>query len=118
MGFDVGNLRASGVCDGPSVSFSQERNRFRGPGNFNTDFAIMKQTNIPRWENGTLCFGLEFFNFFNHPNFGFPVTGLGPPTGLITYLEQPPTSILGGGSGVPGADVAPRMIQLKFELRF
>lgn len=117
-GFDVGNLGASGVCDGPSVSFSQKRNRFRGPVYFNTDFAIIKQTNIPRWENGTLRFGLQFFNLFNHPNFGFPVTGLGPPTGLITYLEQPPTSILGGESGVPAVDVAPRMIQLKFELRF
>ena len=117
-GFDVGSLGASGVCDGPSVSFSQKRNRFRGPGYFNTDFAIIKQTNIPRWENGTLRFGLQFFNLFNHPNFGFPVTGLGPPTGLITYLEQPPTSILGGQSGVPGADVAPRMIQLKAEVKF
>jgi len=117
-GFNIGHLGASGVCDGPLVSFSQGRNRFRGPGYFNTDFAIVKQTKIPHWENATLGIGFQFFNAFNHPNFGFPITGVGPPTGLITYLEQPPTSILGGGSGVPGADVAPRMIQLKAELKF
>jgi len=117
-GFDAGKLGASGVCDGPAVSFSQGRNHFRGPGYFNTDFAITKSTKIPRWENGTLAIGFQFFNFFNHPNFGFPVTGLGPPTGFITYLEQPPTSILGNGNGSFGANVAPRMIQLKAELKF
>ena len=78
----------------------------------------MKNTKIPRWERATLAFGFQFFNFFNHPNFGFPVTGLGPPTGLIFYLEQPPTGILGNGNGGFGADMAPRMIQLKAELKF
>jgi len=117
-GFDSGRLGVSGVCEGAAVSFRQGRNRFRGPHYLNTDFAIMKQTKISRWENATLGIGFQFFNFFNHPNFGFPVTGLGYGMGLIGYLEQPPTSVLGGGSGVPGADVAPRMIQLKAELKF
>jgi hypothetical protein len=117
-GFDAGHLGASGVCDGPAVSFSQGRNRFRGPHYFNTDFTIMKNTKIPSWESATLAVGLQFFNFFNHPNFGFPVTALGPPTGLIFYLEQPPTGILGNGNGSFGADMAPRMIQLKAELKF
>ena len=117
-GFNTGKLGVSGICDGQPVSFSQGRNHFRGPGYFNTDFAIMKNTKFPRWENATLSIGFQFFNFFNHPNFGFPATWVGTQTGLITYLEQPPTSILGGGAGVPGVDVAPRMIQLKAELKF
>jgi hypothetical protein len=117
-GFDTGRLGAAGVCDGPTVSFSQGRNRFRGPHYFNTDFAIMKGTKIPGWEGATLGIGFQFFNVFNHPNFGFPVPGLGPPTGLIYYLEQPPTSILGDVNGFAVADVAPRMIQLKAELKF
>jgi hypothetical protein len=117
-GFDTGNLGISGICKGSPVSFSQGRNRFRGPGYFNTDFAIMKITRLARWENATFALGFQFFNFFNHPNFGFPVTGVGTPTGLITYLEQPPTSILGTGSGWAPIDVAPRMIQLKVELKF
>ena len=107
-----------GVCDGPTVSFSQGRNHFRGPHFFNTDFAIMKSTKIPGWETAAFAVSFQFFNFFNHPNFGFPVTGLGPPTGLITYLQQAPTSILGTGPPWAPIDVAPRMIQLKAELKF
>jgi Carboxypeptidase regulatory-like domain/TonB-dependent Receptor Plug Domain len=117
-GFDVGRLGAVGVCDGPTVSFRQGRNHFRGPHYFNTDFTIMKSTRISRWESATFRIGFQFFNFFNHPNFGFPVTGIGPPTGLIFYLQQPPTSILGTGPPWAPIDVAPRMIQLKAELKF
>ena len=32
----------------------------------------MKNTKIPRWENAVLGIGFQFFNFFNHPNFGSP----------------------------------------------
>jgi Carboxypeptidase regulatory-like domain len=118
-GFNSGNLPApTGPCDGPVVFFAQGRNRFRGPGYFNTDFTIMKHTKIPRWEKANLGIGFQFFNLFNHPNFGFPGTGLVQGLGLISNLEQPPTSILGTGNGGFGADVAPRMIQLKAQLLF
>jgi Carboxypeptidase regulatory-like domain len=113
-GFNAGRLGASGICDGAVVSFAQGRNRFREPGYFSTDFAIMKSTKI--WENATLGIGFQFFNLFNHPNFGFPDTGLpSPGLGMIGSLQQPPTSVLGSGLG---GDVAPRMIQLKAELKF
>jgi hypothetical protein len=100
-GFDHGNLpAATGPCDGPSVSFSQGRNQFRGPVYFNTDFTIMKSTKVPRWESATLAIGFQFFNLFNHPNFGFPDPGLSSPTfGQIGNLEGPPTGILGSGQG-------------------
>jgi Carboxypeptidase regulatory-like domain len=116
-GFNAGNLPGpSGPCAGPAVSFAQGRNRFRGPNYFNTDFAIMKNTKIPRWENAVLGIGFQFFNFFNHPNFSLPDNGISDQTfGQILGLDQPPTSILGSGLG---ADVAPRMIQLKVQLQF
>jgi hypothetical protein len=57
---------------------------------FQYDFTIMKSTKISRWEGATFRIGLQFFNFFNHPNFGFPITGLGPPMGLIAYLQRAP----------------------------
>jgi hypothetical protein len=115
-GFNAGHLGASGVCDGPAVSFSQGRNQFRGPGYFNTDLAIMKNTKIHGWENAMLGVGFQFFNLFNHPNFGFPDNfSSDPGFGQIFYLEQSPTSILGSGRG---GDVAPRMIQLKAQLQF
>ena len=72
-GFNTGNLPGpSGPCGGPAVSFAQGRNRFRGPSYFNTDFAIMKNTKIPGWEKAVLGIGFQFFNLFNHPNFGLP----------------------------------------------
>jgi Carboxypeptidase regulatory-like domain/TonB dependent receptor-like, beta-barrel len=116
-GFNAGHLGPSGSClDGPVVSFAQGRNRFRYPSYFNTDFSIMKSTKIPGRENAVLGIGFQFFNFFNHPNFSGPDNySSDPGFGQIQYLEQPPTSILGNGFG---GDVAPRMIQLKAQLRF
>ncbi len=116
-GFNVGRLGASGVCDGPLVNFAQGRNRYRGPSFVNTDFAIMKNTKVPGWENAKLGIGLQFFNFFNHANFGFPDSSSSDNGffGEIGYLEQSPTSILGSTTQ---ANVARRMIQLKTQLQF
>jgi Carboxypeptidase regulatory-like domain len=116
-GFDVGRLPSStDPCGGGMVALAQGRNRFRGPGYFSTDFTIMKNTKLPGWENAKLGFGLQFFNLFNHPNFGFPDADLSSPIfGQIAGLEQPPTGILGSGFG---GDAAPRMIQLKAVLQF
>src|SRR3984885_733646 len=115
-GFNAGNRSPSGVCDGPSAKFEQRTNRFRGPSYFNTDFAVMKNTKIHGWENAELGIGVQFFNLFNHPNFGFPDTASSDSTfGQIFNLEQAPTSIVGAGIG---GDAAPRMIQLKAQLQF
>jgi hypothetical protein len=115
--FNRGNLPGpSGACSGPTVIFAQGRNRFRGPAYFNTDFTVMKNMKVPGWEKGLLALGLQFFNFLNHPNFGFPDPGVSDATfGQIFNLEQPPTSVLGSGFG---GDAAPRMIQLKIQLQF
>jgi len=115
-GFNAGHLGPTGVCNGPLVAFAQGRNRFRGPGYFNTDFAVMKNTKIPRWESAELGIGFQFFNFFNHPNFGFPDNASSNSTfGQIFGLQQPPTGIVGSGVG---GDASPRMIQLKIQLQF
>jgi len=117
IGFNSGHLGPSGSCmNGPIVSFVQGRNHFRYPSYFNTDFSIIKNSKIPGWENAQFGIGFQFFNFFNHPNFGAPDNySSDPGFAQISYLEQPPTSILGNGFG---GDVAPRMIQLKAQLRF
>jgi Carboxypeptidase regulatory-like domain len=119
-GFNSGNLPGpSGPCSGPAVSFAQGRNRFRGPGYFNTDLALLKNTKIPRWENAVFGIGFNFFNLFNHPNFGLPYSDISDPAyfGRVYYLAQPPTSILGSGLA-PNGDVSPRMIQVRAQLQF
>jgi len=117
-GFNTGNLPGpSGPCKGPVVTFAQGRNHFRGPNYFDTDFTIMKKTKIPGWEKARLGIGLQFFNFFNHPNFGFPDNGVSDSVfGQIFGLEQPPTSIL--GTAFSGGNASARMIQLKAQLQF
>jgi hypothetical protein len=116
-GFNTGNLPGPlGPCSGPSVTFAQGRNRFRSDKYINTDFSLVKNSKIPRWENGVLTIGLQVFNLFNHANFGFPdpqITDAG--FGQIFYLEQPPTSILGSGLN---ANVSQRMIQVRAQLKF
>jgi hypothetical protein len=58
----------------------------------------------------------DFFNLFNHANFGFPDNWSSDAGfGQIFYQEQAPTSILGSGLS---ANVSPRMIQLRVQLQF
>ncbi|HXX13386.1 MAG TPA: carboxypeptidase regulatory-like domain-containing protein, partial [Candidatus Eremiobacteraceae bacterium] len=57
-GFNTGNVPGpSGPCGGTAVSFAQGRNRFRAPGYFDTDLAIMKNTKFPHWESAMLGLG-------------------------------------------------------------
>jgi hypothetical protein len=117
-GFNTGTLPGkNGPCSGMSVNFAQGRNRFRGPSYVNVDFAVMKNTKIPRWENAKLGIGLQFFNFFNHANFAFPdpLSSDGTSFGQIFYLEQPATTLLGSTNQT---NAARRMIQLKAQLQF
>jgi Carboxypeptidase regulatory-like domain len=49
-----------------------------GPGFVNTDFSVIKQFALPR-EGMGLNFRAEFFNLFNHPQFGSPVNDIAAP---------------------------------------
>lgn len=55
---------------GPGELGNTGRNYFTGPGAWNVDMTLLKRTNITETANFELRF--EFFNLFNHPNFGFP----------------------------------------------
>lgn len=55
------------------------RNTLEGPGYANFDFSMVKSIPIrkdPLGESQHLDFRAEFFNLFNHPNFGGPVSSL------------------------------------------
>ena len=72
-----------------------------GPGFVNTDFSLIKQFKLP-WENMGLNFRTEFFNLFNHPQFGLPNNDLNV-----------------GGFGATSSTVNnPRLLQFALKLTF
>jgi Carboxypeptidase regulatory-like domain/TonB-dependent Receptor Plug Domain len=62
-----------------------------GPGQFNWDIAIIKETHIT--ENQTIVFRSEFYNAFNHSQFNNPATAVGPTLGQITSTSVNPRLI-------------------------
>ena len=116
-GSNTGNVPGpQGPCSGTAVSFAQGRNRFRYPNYFNTDFTVMKKTSLVGRDRVVLGIGVQFFNCFNHPNFGPPDNDSSDSGfGEISTMEMPPTSILGSGLG---GDVSPRMFQLRAQIHF
>jgi hypothetical protein len=101
---------------------SSGRNAFRGPDFFWSDFYLTKS--FPLSERVKLRFEAQFFNVFNHPNFGLPslvFAGIpGKPAtqigfGALTYTTAPPTGLLGVGLG---GDSSPRMIAFHARLEF
>ncbi len=64
-----------------------------GPGQFNWDISIVKTTRIK--ERNTLIFRTEFYNTFNHPQFGNPATAISTPStfGQITTTTVNPRLI-------------------------
>jgi hypothetical protein len=98
------------------------RNALRGPNFTWSDFYLSKL--FPLTERLKLRFDVQFFNVFNHPNFGLPsmvLAGIpGKPTtqtgfGALTYTTSPPTGLLGVGLG---GDSTPRMIAFQMRLEF
>jgi hypothetical protein len=98
------------------------RNQFRGPGFVWSDMYLTKR--IPLGDKLTMRVEGQFFNIFNHPNFGLPSMVLagvpGKPStqtefGALTYTTSPPTGLLGVGLG---GDNSPRMIAFQARLEF
>jgi Carboxypeptidase regulatory-like domain len=90
------------------------RNSIRGPDYFNTDFSLMKHTQIT--ERLQFVLGAQFFNVLNHPNFDAPLLDVSSPRfGQILKTVSPPTTLFGSGLG---ADASPRLVQLKLQLVF
>jgi hypothetical protein len=88
-----------------------------GPNYTDTDFAVNKGFGVPGWEGAKLKVGAQFYNLFNHPNFGQPGANIASPgtLGLITSTVNTPTSILGS---FLGGDASPRLIQLTAKFDF
>ena len=91
------------------------RNRFRGPGYFNTDLSIKKSFRIT--ESGlTFLMGANAYNILNHPNFGNPDSSITSGTfGTIQNTVVPASSPYGN---FQGAAVSGRILQLELNLKF
>lgn len=72
-----------------------------GPDFVNSDFSLIKDFALPRKEMG-LNFRAEFFNLFNHPQFGSPIADINTP----------------GFGSVNSTVNNPRLIQLALKLSF
>ena len=84
---------------GPGTS---GRNTLFGPHYTNTDFSVFKT--FPLSETFRLQYRTEFFNLFNHPNFGNPNASLGNPKfGTISAMA---------------GSYSPRQIQFAVKLLF
>ena len=95
------------------------RNVLRGFGAWQADVALQRQFQLP--ERMGLRFRAEFFNFFNHPNFGNPNNTLTSP--LFGQSTQTLASSLGSGGANGGFNPlyqigGPRSIQLALKLQF
>jgi hypothetical protein len=118
---------STGACfDGDSPANCQfgnlGRNALRGPDFAWSDFYLTKSVALN--EHVRLRFDTQFFNVFNHPNFGLPSMALagipGKPStqtgfGALTYATSPPTGLLGVGLG---GDSTPRMIAFQLRLEY
>jgi hypothetical protein len=118
---------STGQCDGGDSPQNCQfgnlgRNSLRGPDFLWSDFYLTKW--FPLTEHMKLRFESQFFNVFNHPNFGLPsVVQAGIPGqpstqagfGALTYTTSPPTGLLGVGLG---GDSTPRMIAFQARLEF
>ena len=117
----------TGACNGGDNPRNCEfgdlgRNSLRGPDFFWSDFYITKW--FPLSEHLKLRLDAQFFNVFNHADFGLPsmvLAGIpGEPStqtgfGALTYTTSPPTGLLGVGLG---GDSSPRMIAFQARLEF
>src|SRR5271163_1551435 len=118
---------STGACVGGDSSKTCQfgnlgRNALRGPDFTWSDFYLTKW--FPLTERMKMRFDVQFFNLFNHPNFGLPgmvLAGIpGKPStqtgfGALTYATSPPTGLLGVGLG---GDSTPRMIAFQLRLEF
>jgi len=81
-------------CSGCNGNFP--RNVLVGPGQFNVDMSLFKNT--PITEQVSIQFRFEVFNIFNHPNFLLPSSATG-----ANFANQLTSSIFGASAGTLNA---------------
>jgi hypothetical protein len=83
------------------------RNTVIGPGLANVDLSLVKDTALGG-ERRSLQFRAEFFNVFNHPNFGLPAN----------YLFLNPTTRIGSAGRINTTSTSSRQVQFALKYYF
>jgi hypothetical protein len=108
---NVNNWLPSGTQTGWG---NTKRNAFRGPSYFDWDMTVTKAFKLT--ERMQLTLGMNFYNIFNHANFGNPDGDLSSPTfGQILSTVTPASSPYGN---FQGAAVSGRVIQTVAKFNF
>jgi hypothetical protein len=95
----------------PGTFGDAPRDVARGPGAWQMDFGVGKRISLT--ERARLEFRSEFFNIFNHPQYGLPQATFGVPGfGSIIQTVNTTTPVSPVGSGTP------REIQFSVRVRF
>lgn len=81
-----------------------------GPDFVNSDFSVIKQFALP-WRETGLNFRAEFFNLFNHPQFGAPIAD-------INFGSPAPGAVSTFFGDVNSTVNNPRLVQLALKLTF
>jgi len=90
------------------------RDTLVGPGITNLDYSMAKTVRIPRVsEQFAAQFRAEFFNIFNHPNFGLP-----QQTAIFTQGTNGGGSISPTAGQITNTTTSSRQIQLALKLTF
>jgi hypothetical protein len=83
-----------------------------GPDFVNSDFSVIKDFPLPWHEHQAgLNFRAEFFNLFNHPEFGMPINDL-------NYGSPAPGTVSSSFGSVNSTVNNPRLVQLALKLTF
>ena len=90
------------------------RDRVFGPGFWNVDFSVSKNTKL--WENAMLQFRAELFNIVNHPNFALPSGFITPGPGNVAGFVTQTPDVAQGNPGLGGG--GPRVVQFGLRLQF
>jgi len=93
------------------------RDMLRGPHLSNVDFSLNKDTAVHfLGEAGQVQFRAEFFNIFNHPNFGIPVgnTFSGAVTDKSEFVENPANN----SGSITNTVTTSRQIQVSLKVIF
>lgn len=81
-----------------------------GPDFVNSDFSVIKDFALP-WRESGLNFRAEFFNLFNHPQYGSPIAD-------INYGSPAPGTVSSYFGAVNSTVNNPRLVQLALKLSF